>query len=159
MKNISKYIEMCEKALEIQKRDVPKHSFVAVKPCSATYDYGRRTWKIIGITTSPRKSHNPYHVFMLGNPHGGIKRKDFIWLPRQDQLQDMVWRANVPFMLSVVDEFASTFFLLVTAGKRIGIKWHPETMEELWLAFVMKEKYKKSWNGKEWVHELQQKLQ
>jgi hypothetical protein len=27
----------------------------------------------------------------------------------------------------------------------------PESWEQLWLAFVMKEKYNKVWNGEDWV--------
>ena len=64
-----------------------------------------------------------------------------VWLPRQDQLQEMVipkpffdWR-NV---LSFFDDFID-WDNLDTFG----------SMEQLWLAFVMKEKFNKTWDG-EW---------
>ena len=68
------------------------------------------------------------------------------WLPRQDQLQDMI-------------DDASEF-------REILIRWrcwmdslygeksmYLNSMEQLWLAFVMKEKYNKVWNNEEWINE------
>ena len=48
-----------------------------------------------------------------------------IWLPRQDQLQGMV-------------EYT------------VGVNKF-NSMEQLWLAFVMSEKYNKKWDGKDWI--------
>ena len=65
------------------------------------------------------------------------------WLPRQDQLQEMV---NPPY------DYALTlyYFIRYCQDDRVS-KAHITSMEQLWLAFVMKEKYGKVWNGKEWV--------
>lgn len=63
---------------------------------------------------------------------------DEIWLPRQDQLQEMVGY-QIPSGTQL-----QLFFAFTLTQKRIS-------MEQLWLAFVMKEKYGKVWNGEEWV--------
>ena len=74
---------------------------------------------------------------------------NFIWLPRQDQLQDMITvtrtHGNKPDMMHKVDALHAWMH----AHK-------PDTYqftlgEQLWLAFVMLLNYSKVWKGKEWV--------
>lgn len=63
-----------------------------------------------------------------------------IWIPRQDQLQGMVDIDN--WLLGTLGDFHK-FCDLVT---------RPFTsMEQLWLAFVMKEKHLKYWHEDNWV--------
>lgn len=101
------------------------------------------------------------HVWVSGdywwNLHGGIhlctgeQREPYhplwtesigksIWLPDQSQLQEMVGWRNGALIYLFMD-------------------WHTEnheqtdtiaSMEQLWLAFVMKELHNKLWNGKGW---------
>lgn len=66
------------------------------------------------------------------------------WLPRQDQLQDMLNIDKLGFNL--ISQFVS--FSKGHIRRNKGLVW---TMEQLWLAFVMSEKFSKKWNGKEWV--------
>ena len=64
---------------------------------------------------------------------------------RQDQLQNMI--GDFKFIWSKTNQFISE-----SAEYKIkhGIM-KDYSMEQLWLAFVMKEKYNKTWNRKEWV--------
>ena len=66
------------------------------------------------------------------------------WLPRQDQLQDMMdlptWR--------LVYNFSLWFGGVMEVGAEPI--WKQYSMEQLWLAFVMQEKYNKTWNGNGW---------
>ncbi len=66
-----------------------------------------------------------------------------VWLPRQDQLQGMVFKDMFTDIFHCIKIFANTDKTL----------WYKDitSMEQLWLAFVMKEKYNKVWNGKKWV--------
>ena len=65
-----------------------------------------------------------------------------VWLPRQDQLQEMVkekftgW--TYPGVLNKLQKFC------------FEISYY-NSMEQLWLAFVMKEKYSKVWDGENWI--------
>ena len=74
-----------------------------------------------------------------------------VQLERQDQLQEMV--SDNPYtniknaMYSMLDDLHKFAFNSNWLG------FIPVTMEQLWLAFVMKEKYSKSWNGKDWINE------
>ncbi len=65
-----------------------------------------------------------------------------IWLPRQDQLQEM---ADIGFVY-----ISAKFFGMWCDDIQYD---EPKftSMEQLWLAFVMKEKHSKTWNGQEWV--------
>jgi hypothetical protein len=74
-----------------------------------------------------------------------LKTIKAVWLPRQDQLQEMVienyampWDLAVAFSNVLMGENASYFEKF-------------DSMEKLWLAFIMLEKYKKKWNEGEWV--------
>ena len=75
------------------------------------------------------------------------------WLPRQDQLQEMVIPEDEKDCLNkyivLLDDFQDWVLNDCT-----GLEWahlHAVTMEQLWLAFVMKEKFNKTWNGDKWV--------
>jgi len=61
-----------------------------------------------------------------------------VWLPRQDQLQEMIG-GDIQYRWDRCNEF--WFDITHSVG----------SFEQLWLAFVMKEKFNKIWNGEEWV--------
>ncbi len=67
-----------------------------------------------------------------------------IWLPRQDQLQEMVFNGS---LLNLLYDFQS----FVKLNQLPSYAACFTSMEQLWLAFVMKEKYNKIWSGTEWI--------
>ena len=67
-----------------------------------------------------------------------------IWLPRQDQLQEMVIDGRDTTLLSYL-------FGQWVSDTMLHIPFHECTMEQLWLAFVMKELHNKVWNNEEWI--------
>ena len=91
----------------------------------------------------------------------GRKKRPLIWLPRQDQIQEMIrdyyaegvkpvrlgaWfpkgMVGLTYILKKFNEFAPSD----------GIIAHEvESFEQLWLAFYMHEKHGKTWNGSEWA--------
>ncbi len=115
------YIEMCEKTEEIQKLWNPEGGDFYAPPARDRVCF-----------------------------YFGLMDSDFIWLPRQDQLQEMIHRACLPHVL--LDEFLSwekQYQDNIVEQK--GKVWIASSMEQLWLAFVMKEKYNKIWDGTDWV--------
>jgi len=62
---------------------------------------------------------------------------EIIWLPCQDQLQEMV-NESIPRLDSIIPFWHNHMTI------------NPVSWEQLWLAFVMKEKYNKTWNGETW---------
>ena len=81
---------------------------------------------------------------------------DCIWLPTQSQLQEMLVKHRHP---TIDEERYCAYYLyldfydwLPRHGSILENKGrlNCNSMEQLWLAFVMKEKYNKVWNGEEW---------
>ena len=73
-----------------------------------------------------------------------------IWLPRQDQIQEM-------FGWHIIKLFSFFFdFAHESMVEQIGIGNEPKenplfkSMEQLWFAFYMLEKHTKIWTGEEW---------
>lgn len=85
------------------------------------------------------------HDYFYCKVHGfGCDLDKAVWLPRQDQLQEMlsIGKSNTFTGLLALQLF------IEDNAKYEMLDW---SMEQLWLAFVMKSLYQKVWNGKEWV--------
>ncbi len=148
------YIEMCRKAEELQKVWEPQvYDDVVCLPLERNFppdDY-------IGKVHSWGMRNKPWVVYQkikhLGNYDSttidfDAPKEEYIWLPRQDQLQEMVirkYRKMKPAFGFLIWDFSKF------AEKSEKIHKHCKTMEQLWLAFFMDQKYGKIWNGKEWV--------
>ena len=146
------YIKMCREAKEIQE--------------VCKYEYG----DIIHIVGSDVESRNGIYLygsngFKYGRHYhyeiypGSFWQIDegrttwyfhqdaiVIWLPRQDQLQEMVMGQS---------KFVQDNLYGLKAKWEQWLEYEPQrdSFEQLWLAFVMKEKYNKSWNRKIWIKE------
>jgi len=121
------YIKMCESAKVIQKQWKPEFGdfFVSMS---------------LGLTSPCQPIASD-----LEKKASYLKAIKAVWLPRQDQLQKIVienyampWDLAVAFSNVLMDQNASYFEKF-------------DSMEKLWLAFIMLEKYKKKWEEEEWV--------
>jgi len=91
---------------------------------------------------------------------GYFNNKDSIWLPRQDQLQEMI-RKDYKIVLSGFNfwESGGEIAHLKTDNTNIDIQIFSgldmrdkfASMEQLWLAFVMQNLYRKVWDGNNWI--------
>lgn len=118
-------IKMCEKASEIQTQ-IDHPSF--------------KDWRF-----GTQFFQNNIFNFRLRNPHD--KGSCYtVWLPRQDQLQGMVGK-EYHYKTHIIADL----YRFWSGKNNKGIFYL--SMEQLWLAFVMKEKYNKVWNGMEWEDE------
>ncbi len=133
------YIKMCEKAVEIQA--MRRGGMLAV---GQTGDW----WAIPKI--------QGYEILCLGSVYNKLlfRYDSYLWLPRQDELQAMMTEYNGP--LKLLDNFNEFVFGPEIAGERMRNQWEDyvsqfASMEQLWLAFVMRERCHKTWNGENWV--------
>jgi len=117
MDTTEKYIKMCEKAGEIQKN----------------HHWQAGDWHMLG------GSNNRGNPRILGGSLYTIIQNSFynweresIWLPRQDQLQEMVGITPKTF----------TGFI----KKAVTLPTTPDSFEQLWLHLVMSEEYGKVWD-------------
>ena len=124
------HIKMCKKAVEIQK----------LEPCK-TKVFEEGNWYYY----QGKVCIQEYEDVM----------DNAIWLPRQDQLQEIAIfeRDRLGGRQTSAFELLDAFHIFCCV-KTTGM-FHEEefqlSMEQLWLAFVMKEKYGKLWNGEDWV--------
>ena len=133
------YIKMCWKAVEIQEGWTPKKGDLAYSKTDKTI-----------------KMNGGYSGSLCDGGADGFGRWEYnrvvtlpkynIWLPRQDQLQEM-WLAGVGVIPCGLMKLFYDFMLENRTG---GYILSFTSMEQLWLAFVMSERYGKVWDGKEW---------
>jgi len=127
MDKSSAYIKMCESAKAVQKQWKPEFGDFFV---SMSLDLTSACQSI----TSDLEKKASY-----------LKTIKAVWLPRQDQLQEMViekyatpWDLAIAFSNVLMDDKTSYFDNF-------------DSMEKLWLVFIMLEKYKKKWEEGTWV--------
>lgn len=139
MDTSKEYINMCKEAKEIQKdlfHNIPIYSFC--------YLIDAKQIKILGSNFLGRNIKDYMNV---------------IWLPRQDQLQDMLL-ANNKNKIHLLQSF---YMNLMEIKMNEHIETHQlqkwvfdqvdylnTTIEQLWLIFTMKENYNKIWKDKKW---------
>ena len=74
---------------------------------------------------------------------------NWMWLPRQDQLQEMYNGKDLEWtfwdFVTFVDEGEHDYTIEFSSYAKSF-----NSMEQIWLAFVMKEKYNKVWSGEDW---------
>jgi len=127
------YIKMCEKARRIQ-------DYWLTEECSEaeSSEYGGLFW-----------NKQTREVFITTE---WDEWEHSIWLPRQDQLQEMVAipkTASLPTVTQLILFYR--FWEREDGAQGLPYFAYFTSMEQLWLAFVMKEKYNKIWNGDEWI--------
>ena len=139
---------MCEKATEIQQSD------------ALGWIGGTHQGSNIYYYTGDGRFHSGFYYIMSeygvdeDTNEEWHRQSKVIWLPRQDQLQEMVKGDKHAHLL--VYEFACWFHgsadpLYAMAGSSHGVD-DTNSMEQMWLAFVMKERYNKVWRDGEWVY-------
>lgn len=132
------YIKMCEKAEEIQKLKKFQSGDWYCEANLTPEVLG--DFILIGENTVTKGGYD-YDFYE-------IDWKKFIYLPTQEQLQEMMELPSIYHR--VVDKLYD-----FTEWVKINATYVTSycSMNELWLAFVMKEKYNKIWNGKVWIKE------
>lgn len=141
MDTSQEYIDMCRKAVEIQwLMDIEREGdyFCVLDqfgnaPFMNRYnsDMGMTTVQYTQIETIGREIEKP------------------IWLPRQDQLQEMGIDKKTSFGNFVMD-FSQSVLIDLECDQLNDPYSHCDTFEKLWLIYVMMG-FNKQWNGEDWV--------
>ncbi len=124
MDTSERYVKMCEKATEIQMRP---------KPIEAVVYTG-----------------NNVHIVK------GINSPDFdiIWLPRQDQLQEILGKDTTEVIEGFTNFIGGVQFDSIheeVSPWELYAESVDKSLEQLWLNYVMSIKYHKVWNGANWI--------
>jgi len=134
MDTSEEYVKMCRAAKEIQD----SHEWECgdyFYECPYDDGYGSVSWKIRTIGSDNKDAMVPADV----------------WLPRQDQLQDMCTSLN---KFKPIYSLAYVTMWAEASGFDCGANDYAESLnslEQVWLAYVMDENYYKKWNGEEWL--------
>jgi len=129
MDSTKDYILMCEKALEIQvQKTWPKWYNRKDGPCCI-----HPKWEVY---ESPWYINEPKY-----------ENCDWVWLPRQDQLQRMITLSS---RVQLIHDFNEWIEYTFEKNSEFLIA---RSMEQLWLSFVMFMNYGKIWNGEDWIKE------
>ncbi len=129
MDTTPKYILMCEKAEEIRKGKSPE-------------------WLIEGdyyCEVSEYPFDNELLIKLMWRHKGLGRAKKRIWLPRQDQLQEIVAECFAD-LRSAINNFGLWCCHKYSIYQTGQYEDSFHTGEQLWLAFVMHEKYQKQWH-------------
>ncbi len=127
MDQTADYVKMCGSAKGIQKTWTPEFGdfFVSLS---------------LGMTSPSQTITSD-----LEKEASYLKTIKAVWLPRQDQLQEMVIEQYAtPWDLAIA-------FTNVLMGDRSSYFDKFDSMEKLWLAFIMLERNKKQWKEGKWV--------
>jgi len=130
MDTTPEYIKMCERAEEIQ------NDWILHK---GDYYYHKLNNKI-SFVSGWFEARTAENAVLMTHYHGRL-----IWLPRQDQLQEML-HCSIGEGMNRLWAYFPEWFCKIGA-----VEYSKSSWEQLWLAFVMKEKYGKVWNGEGWV--------
>ena len=156
MDTSNEYIKMCEKAEEIQKVYEPTEGdFIWVREEDYWDCYDEVDGCIFVVFDSDGDlcfdagvscgRSTDYENIGYAVELSEVERR--VWLPRQDQLQDIV-RSKILH----TDAIGAVWKLYNAVGpNRTGLYGKLRSLEQVWLVFVMEEKYKKVWDGKEWI--------
>jgi hypothetical protein len=125
------FILMCDKAVEVQRE---------WKPAEGDYYYDRR-------------SANVFLNYTFRSGKITVKYYEWFWLPRQDQLQGMIDLPTAIRKLNTFINFCNTWENTDCFRYEKTKQRYSPSMEQLWLAFVMSERYGKIWNGTNWIKE------
>ncbi len=140
MDTTPEYIKMCEKAGEIQEEWMPDEGDVffiknghfsnGSEPCNGETWYDRGDIVYCGDGVYPNKNE--------------LAENNYVWLPRQDQLQEIL-SCSIGEGMNRLWVYFHEWFCKIGA-----VEYSKSSWERLWLAFVMEKKYGKVWNGEEW---------
>lgn len=139
------YKKMCEKAVEIQALRYPSKDIEdSIKPwLDGDFFY---------VAPDPRWPNEEGELgiaYYCDDYYYSQPQCDAIWLPRQDQLQEMESPKGFTGFIDWQGWLKNIYPDQENPFDTRAVRFH--SWEQLWLAFVMKEKYNKVWDGGDWV--------
>ena len=136
MDKTKEYILMCEKAVEIQEEwTIKDNDYVYINAIDK---------RLRRVECHKWSFWFNYKCFTSSEKNRFINT--CIWLPRQDQLQEIIGNEITKHK----GKNYHTMAIIHSIFKYARYKFEFESTEQLCLSFIMSEKYNKIWNGKDW---------
>jgi hypothetical protein len=142
------YLRMCQKAKEIQEAWKPKDFDFIIDNTKVEYNddillVDNTDLQLVDIDYAEPESQEyqtEYEYYKTRT----------LWLPRQDQLQELI-EPDKSKIYQIVDKVVTQKYYYPPKEDYISGPEIFNSMEQLWLAYVMKEKFGKIWYLNEWV--------
>ena len=142
------YVKMCI-YFELQQQWKPKEGdyFSFIGDIHILSDY--EVWALEKKELSDIDCWNEVITLMGGHfvDHWNECREGFVWLPRQDQIQEML-DYGLGALVNDFQEFCEDDLKMYSSVEPLFGNYR--SMEQLWLAFYMHEKHGKIWDGEKW---------
>jgi len=150
MDSTETFAVMCEAAQEIQQNWQPQcGDWVASASHTLRRAGQNRNVRVVEYMDDDRPIiHSRQFNKMMDAKHRG----DLIWLPRQDQLQEMIGGDNYQTFWNLVVSLSSEE-PLDQSPYAIYDETAKTSLEQVWIRYVMSEKFHKFWNGITWERE------
>jgi len=151
MDTSKEYIRMCQEAKEVQQFFLDGRNCYAYK-----INVDREDEICYGDNDRSNNVATFWGLFGDDVQATGNIGEDIVWLPRQDQLQEMCFSSsdlNVYFVIDDVDFGGFIKFVEKDIATRKELLF--KTMEQYWLAFIMGQRYQKKWAGDKWTPQNQ----
>lgn len=144
----NRYIIMCQKAMDIQNIWIPKQCDFMIdredlEDGLSFCKPGEGLVQVVDIYFEEQGSEQ------YQQEREDLK-KNALWLPRQDQLQKMI-EPDDSKVHSIIHNVVEEQYYYPSKGAYVAATEIFYSLEQLWLAYVMKEKYNKVWNEEDWV--------
>lgn len=150
MDTSSEYVKMCEAAVEIQRQWKPRmgdyvSDIINIEEVREIFTVIHAEKEITPQNKALVLRSHVDGICDLTNTMScfGFIREGMVWLPRQDQLQEMIYAEQ-----SVVKKEVM-FHYWIQDTLRLPLLT-VNSLEQLWLRFVTEEKFNKYWNGGSW---------
>lgn len=166
MDTTPEYIKMCEKAIP----DVLEYFNANITRLRPMFIYDMATERVSVLSWAPKSLRQKLDIkndeIILSIEYENDRglwisegtEAPIVPLWRQDQLQEIYvewaglkeasnWTHSI-WTHSILDAFQ---FFALDDPPNVDLTYKLRSLEQLWLAFVMEEKYGKVWNGDEWV--------
>ena len=139
------YIKMCQKAEEIQSL---RNCDDNIEPGDWFYFEGKIVPIVYGgYFYGSKKWIVNYQSGWECEDHITFLSHKYVWLPRLDQLPEILCNDDEGSFLWF--DYWNTMRKCVEFGRLESCRFN--SPEQLWLAFVMKNKFNKIWNGNDWI--------
>jgi hypothetical protein len=144
----NRYTMMCQKASEIQNLWQPKQCdfIINLEDLEEGLSFCRQGESLVQVVDMYYQDHESSEY----QQECQDLSENSLWLPRQDQLQKIIEPDNSKIYAIIAKVIETQYF---DFSKNIFVAATDifYSMEQLWLGYIMKEKYNKMWNEEEWL--------
>jgi hypothetical protein len=144
----NRYAMMCQKAAEIQNLWRPKQCdfIINLEDLEEGLSFCRQAESMVQVVDMYYQDHESTEY----QQESQDLKENALWLPRQDQLQKIV-EPDDSKVYSIIRSVIESQYYEFSKGTYVAATDVFYSMEQMWLGYIMMEKYNKIWNEEDWV--------